>query len=260
MMLDLKRAMINFLKKEVEHRGFERVVFGLSGGLDSTVVAYLCQEAFGEGAKAVLMPSSKSSKQNFDDAMEIVEILKIPYEIVKLEEYEKIFSKYDKMDRVRYGNFCARLRMTILYDIAQRDGSLVVGTSNKSERMLGYGTIYGDLACAINPIGEIYKSDLFGFAKALGIPQKIIDKKPSADLYEGQTDEEELGLKYQEIDNILKKILEKDLVLDDLSLVFDMIETEYSENIVKDVLRRIQKNRFKLCHPTVFNPSVKEKI
>lgn len=259
-MFELKKMIINFLRQEVASRGFERVIFGLSGGLDSAVVGYLCQEAFGTNAKAVLMPSSKSSKQNFDDAKEVARILGIPYEIVELGAYESIFGKYEGMDRVRYGNFCARLRMSILYDIAQRDNSLVIGTSNKSERMLGYGTIYGDLACAINPIGEIFKSDLFEFAKFLGIPQKIIDKKPSADLYEGQTDEGELGLTYQEIDKILKKILEKELDFDNLSVVFDMIENEYSRNIVEDVLRRVQKNGFKLCHPAVFNPNAKEKI
>lgn len=259
-MLEMKKAMIDFLKKEVSSRGFERVVFGLSGGLDSAVVAYLCKEAFGDRAKAVLMPSSKSSKQNFDDALEIVKILKIPYEIVELKEYEDIFSQYERIDKVRYGNFCARLRMMILYDIAQRDGSLVIGTSNKSERMLGYGTLFGDLACAINPIGEVYKSDLFEFAKILGIPQKIIDKKPSADLYEGQTDEEELGLKYQEIDKILRKISEKEPNFENLSNLSDMIEIEYPKNIVENVLQRIQKNRFKLSHPAVFNPNAKEKL
>lgn len=259
-MLELKDRIISFLKYEVSSREFEKVVFGLSGGLDSAIVAYLCCEAFDKKAKAVLMPSSKSSKKNFEDAKKIVEILGISYEIVSLEAYEDIFEKYKGMDQVRYGNFCARLRMTILYDIAQRDRALVIGTSNKSERMLGYGTIYGDLACAINPIGEIYKSDLFKFAKFLGVPQDIIDKEPSADLYEGQTDEKELGLTYQEIDKILKKILEKELDFNKLTTVFDMIDSEYSKDTLNNVLRRIQKNGFKLCQPTVFNPNAKEKI
>lgn len=259
-MLELKKQIIDFLRYEVASRGYQRVVLGLSGGLDSAVVAYLCHEAFGENAKAILMPSSKSSKENFQDAKEIAQILKMPYEVITLEKYEEIFGKYEGMDRVRYGNFCARLRMSILYDIAQKEGDLVIGTSNKSERMLGYGTIYGDLACAINPIGEIFKSDLFKFAKFLGVPQKIIDKKPSADLYEGQSDEEELGLNYQKIDEILKKFLEKEIDFDNLSIVFDIIDNEYSKNIIEDVLRRIQKNRFKLCHPAVFNPDAKEKI
>lgn len=258
-MLELKEKIIDFLRREVACRGFEKVVFGLSGGLDSAVVAYLCQEAFQNKAKAILMPSSKSSKQNFEDAQEIVKILQIPYETVVLEKYEEIFADYEGMDRVRYGNFCARLRMCILYDIAQRDGALVIGTSNKSERMLGYGTIYGDLACAINPIGEIFKTDLFKFAKFLGIPQKIINKKPSADLYEGQSDEEELGLNYQKIDEILKKILEKEIDFNDLLFVFDMIEPEYSKDMIESVLRRVQKNGFKLCQPTVFDPDAKEK-
>lgn len=256
-MLELKEKIITFLRYEVTSRGFERVVFGLSGGLDSAVVAYLCDEAFGKNARAILMPSSKSSKENFQDAKEISQILNMPYEIIPLEKYEEIFGRYERMDRVRYGNFCARLRMCILYDVAQRDGALVIGTSNKSERMLGYGTIYGDLACAINPIGEIFKSDLFKFAKFLGISQKIIDKKPSADLYEGQSDEEELGLNYQNIDEILKKILEKEI---DLNTVCDMMNNEYSKDITENVLRRIQKNGFKLCQPTVFNPNAKEKI
>lgn len=259
-MQDLKNKMLDFLRYEVGSRGFKRVVFGLSGGLDSAVVAYLCKEAFGDNAKALLMPSSKSSKINLNDAKEIARNLEIPYEILSLEGYEKIFGKYEGMDHIRYGNFCARLRMCLLYDIAQREGALVIGTSNKSERMLGYGTIYGDLAYAINPIGEIFKSDLFEFAKFLGVPQKIIDKKPSADLYEGQTDEGELGLRYQEIDKILKKILEKEIDFDNLSTVFDMIENEYSKDIIESVLRRIHKNGFKHCMPTVFKPDAKENI
>lgn len=253
-MTNLKSRMIDFLRNEVIQRGFDRVVFGLSGGLDSAVVAFLCHEAFGENAKAVLMPTSKSAKQHFDDAMKIIEKLSLNYEVINLDKFEDIFLSYKNMNRVRFGNLCARTRMMLLYDIASRDNALVVGTSNKSERILGYGTIYGDLACAINPIGEVYKSDLYAFAEYLGIPIEIIQKKPSADLYEGQSDEDELGYSYEKIDGFLKKNLKNHKNIDNLLLDSAIIESEYSKEFVQSILERIQKNRFKLGVPKVFNP------
>lgn len=256
-MQKLKEQIIHFLQKEVEDRGFEKVVYGLSGGLDSAVVAFLCNEAFKDKAMAILMPTSKSSPQHYRDALKIVEQLQLKYQIINLERFENIFSSFENIDSLRFGNLCARTRMMLLYDVASREKALVVGTSNKSERVLGYGTIYGDLACAINPIGEIYKSDLFGFAKFLGIPMEIIQKKPSADLYEGQSDEEELGYSYEKIDNFLKKILKNNGDIDDLSLDSAIIESEYSKDFIQSVLERIQKNRFKLGVPKVFNPHTK---
>lgn len=253
-MTNLKSRMIDFLRNEVIQRGFDRVVFGLSGGLDSAVVAFLCHEAFGENAKAVLMPTSKSAKRHFDDAMKIIEKLSLNYEVINLDKFEDIFLSYKNMNRVRFGNLCARTRMMLLYDIASRDNALVVGTSNKSERILGYGTIYGDLACAINPIGEVYKSDLYAFAEYLGIPIEIIQKKPSADLYEGQSDEDELGYSYEKIDGFLKKNLKNHKNIDNLLLDSAIIESEYSKEFVQSILERIQKNRFKLGVPKVFNP------
>lgn len=253
-MKKLKEKMIDFLCDETHKRGFHNVVFGLSGGLDSAVVATLCKEAFGVNAIAVLMPTSKSSPQHYQDALKIIEILSLKYEIINLEKFEEIFSSFKEMDSLRFGNLCARTRMTLLYDIASREKALVIGTSNKSERMLGYGTIYGDLACAINPIGEIYKSDLYEFAKYLGIPREIIQKKPSADLYEGQNDEDELGYSYEKIDRFLKKILKNNGDIDNLLLDSAIIESEYSKDFIQSILERIQRNRFKLGVPKVFNP------
>ncbi len=250
----LKNKMIDFLRTEVSQRGFERVVFGLSGGLDSAVVAYLCHEAFGANAKAILMPTSQSSKQHYQDALKIIRKLLLSYEVINLEKFENIFLSYKDMNSLRFGNLCARTRMMILYDIASRDKALVIGTSNKSERILGYGTIYGDLACAINPIGEIYKSDLYVFAKHLGIPNEIIQKKPSADLYKGQSDEKELGYSYEKIDGFLKKILKNNKDIYNLVLDSAIIDDEYSQEFIQSILERIQKNRFKLGVSKVFNP------
>ncbi|GAA7258173.1 NAD+ synthase [Helicobacter pylori] len=250
----LKNKMIDFLRTEVSQRGFERVVFGLSGGLDSAVVAYLCHEAFGANAKAILMPTSQSSKQHYKDALKIIRKLLLSYEVINLEKFENIFLSYKDMNSLRFGNLCARTRMMILYDIASRDKALVIGTSNKSERILGYGTIYGDLACAINPIGEIYKSDLYVFAKHLGIPNEIIQKKPSADLYKGQSDEKELGFSYEKIDGFLKKILKNNKDIYNLVLDSAIIDDEYSQEFIQSILERIQKNRFKLGVSKVFNP------
>ena len=252
-MENLKKNMIIFLQNQTEQRGFDRVVFGLSGGLDSAIVALLCKEAFQDHAKAILMPSSKSSKENLEDALLMTEILKLPHELIPLKDYESIFSSYENMDKTRYGNLCARTRMMILYDFSHKDKALVVGTSNKTERLLGYGTIFGDLAYAINPIGDIFKSDLFEFAKFLKIPQRIIDKKPSADLYERQSDEEDLGFSYQEIDSFLKRIIQEKLDFYNPSIILDKMQTAFPADFMHKILKRINQNRFKIQAAPIFS-------
>lgn len=250
-MIRIKKEILSFLESEVRSRAFDRVVFGLSGGLDSAVVAHLLQEVFGKKATAVLMPSLKSSKRHFEDAMMLAQTLQLSYKIIPLEPYEEIFSTYEKIDNVRYGNFCARVRMMILYDLSYQERALVIGTSNKSERILGYGTIFGDLACAINPIGDIFKSDLFAFAQFLGVPKNIIEKKPSADLYEGQSDEEDLKWSYEEIDAFLKKVLQKGLDFGHCDEIFNQMKGEYDEGFLQEILQRIEKNTFKTQQPKI---------
>ena len=148
-------------------------------------------------------------------------------------------------DKLRIGNFSARMRMSVLYDISSREKSLVVGTSNKSELLLGYGTIFGDIACAINPIGEIYKSDEFEFAKLLGVPLSIINKAPSADLWEGQSDEAELGYSYKQMDDVLKLIVDENKSKEELLIL------GVEEKLIDLLNYRIKSNAFKGKLPTI---------
>ncbi|MFW3329077.1 NAD(+) synthase, partial [Aliarcobacter butzleri] len=147
----IKQYLISFLKDEVSKAGFEKVTVGLSGGLDSAVVAILCKEAFGKNLNCVLMPSQFSSQSSIEHAIEVCEKFDIRYDIVSIEPMVSAFLKNMDNDKLRIGNFSARMRMSVLYDISFKEKSLVVGTSNKSELLLGYGTIFGDIACAINP-------------------------------------------------------------------------------------------------------------
>ncbi len=162
---NIKIQLIDFLKSEVEKSGLEKVTVGLSGGLDSAVVAVLCKEVFGDKLNCVLMPSQFSSQSSTDHAVELCEKFNIKYEIISIAPMVESFINNMDEDKLRIGNFSARMRMSVLYDVSSREKSLVVGTSNKSELLLGYGTIFGDIACAINPIGQMYKSDEFEFAK-----------------------------------------------------------------------------------------------
>lgn len=242
---NIKKQLQEFLKIELAKTGLNRVTVGLSGGLDSAVVAVLCKETFGDNMSCVLMPSQFSSKESVDDAVELCEKFNIKYEIKSIAPMVEAYIQNMDEDKLRIGNFSARMRMSVLYDTSSRDKSIVVGTSNKSELLLGYGTIFGDIACAINPIGEMYKSDEFEFAKFLGVTDAIINKKPSADLWEGQSDEEELGYSYSQMDEVLK------LLVDENKTKEELLTLDYNEKLIDLLNYRIKANAFKGKLPVI---------
>ena len=244
---NIKLDLIKFLKDEVEKTGLKKVTMGLSGGLDSAVVAILCKEAFGDNLNCVLMPSQFSSQSSTDHAIEVCEKFNIKYEIISIEPIVSGFIKNMDEDRLRIGNFSARMRMSVLYDVSSREKSIVVGTSNKSEILLGYGTIFGDIACAINPIGQIYKSDEFEFARLLGVPESILNKAPCADLWEGQSDEEELGHSYKEMDDLLKAMI------DEKKSKEELINLGFEEEFINKIDYRVKSNAFKGKLPVIAN-------
>lgn len=244
---DIKQQLQNFLETELEKTGLSKVTVGVSGGLDSAVVAILCKETFGDNMSAVLMPSQFSSKSSIEDAIELCEKFDIKYEVKSIAPMVEAYIENMDEDKLRIGNFSARMRMSVLYDTSSRDKSIVVGTSNKSELLLGYGTIFGDIACAINPIGEIYKSDEFEFAKTLGVPESILNKKPSADLWEGQSDEEELGYSYKEMDIVLKLLVDENKNKD------EVIALGHDEILIDRLIYRIKSNAFKGKLPIIAN-------
>ena len=246
---NIKEQLTEFLKKEVSNTGLEKVVVGISGGLDSAVVAVLCKEVFGDNMHGALMPSKYSSQSSIDDAIELCEKFNISYETVNISSMvDGYFDNIEgKATSLRIGNLSARMRMSVLYDISARDNALVVGTSNKSEILLGYGTIFGDIACAINPIGQMYKSDEFEFAKYLGVCESILNKKPSADLWEGQSDEDELGYTYATMDKVLKELVDENISKDKL------IKNGVNEELINMLEKRIKTNAFKGKLPTIAN-------
>lgn len=240
----LQNKLLNFLKDYLKQSNTNGFSLGLSGGLDSAIVCLLCKKV--ANTYALIMPTHLSSNIHSNDALDFCKKFNIDYDIIDIEPILNAYEdKLGELHKIRMANLSARIRMTILYDHSAKFNTLVVGTSNKSERMLGYGTIYGDMACALNPIGEIYKSDLFPFAKYLEINQNIIDKAPSADLWENQSDEEELGFSYQKIDLVLKQI-DKGKNIDELKSIFE-------SKLVECVFERIKKNKFKLSLPPIAN-------
>ncbi len=240
----LEKFLINFLKDEVYKTSLSKAVMGLSGGIDSAVVAVLAKKAFGDDLLCVMMPSQFSSKESISDAKELCKKFGLRYEIVSIEPMLKAYIN-DSMNNLRIGNLSARLRMATLYDISARENALVIGTSNKSELLLGYGTLFGDLASAVNPIGDIYKSDIFKFAGYLGIPKSIISKPPSADLWENQKDEDDLGYSYEQIDKVLQKYVDERLSRDEL------LDIGFEEKLCDLVINKIYQNQFKRKPPVI---------
>jgi NAD+ synthase len=236
-----------FLIQEVTKAGFDHVIFGLSGGIDSALVAYLCADAFdARNVMALIMPYRTSNPENMEHARLIAEKLKIKYEISDISPtVDNFFQDDAEASLTRRGNRMARERMCILYDRSLKDNSIVIGTSNKTELLLGYGTIFGDLASAINPIGDLYKTQIMELADNFKIPREIIDKPPSADLWAGQTDEDEIGYSYQDIDRLLYYLV-------DLRYTDEMLkDIGFKTNMIRDIKQKIQRYQYKRRPPVI---------
>ena len=207
-------VITGFIASQLQQTGFTRLVVGLSGGVDSSTTAFLAARAVGaDNVLGVRMPYRTSAPDAEADAQRVVDALGCQTERVDItamaDPMLAMILGTEEETRVRRGNVMARLRMVVLYDRSAAFDALVIGTSNKTEALLGYGTLYGDMAAALQPIGDLYKSQLRAVADCLGVPQQILDKPPSADLWPGQTDEGELGASYDDLDRILYALVDR---------------------------------------------------
>jgi NAD+ synthase len=242
-----RRVIAGFIRGQLEQAGFERALLGLSGGIDSALVACLVAEAIGaERLLAVLMPYRTSSPTSRADAETVVAQLGCATELVEISAMVDgyfgsgtetgmgpIGSDRLTASALRRGNFAARMRMAVLYDRSVTWGGLVVGTGNKTESLIGYTTLFGDAACAFNPIGDLYKSQVRQLAVAIGVPDAIVRKAPSADLWPGQTDEDEGGFSYPMLDRLLFWRIDKRRSIEEMvGLGFDAAVVERVDRLV----------------------------
>jgi NAD+ synthase len=242
-----REILTGFIRSEVIRAGFSRAVINLSGGLDSALSCILAVEALGrENVLALRLPYRTSSPDSLEHAGLLIEQLQIPHETIEITDMvDPLIERDSNISKVRMGNIMARARMIVLYDKSEAFKALPIGTSNKTEILLGYSTLWGDMASAINPIGDLYKTQARQLSRALGIPAPIIDKPPSADLWVGQTDEDELGFTYEQVDRLLY------LLVDQRYSPQECIEEGFDEKFVNSVIRRVQRNQFKRMMPPI---------
>lgn len=243
----LRKILISFIRNEVEKVGVHRVVVGISGGVDSSLSAMLAAEALGpRQVLGIMMPYESSLPESLAHAEMVVRKSSIESLTVEITpQIDAYFARFPDADQKRRGNKMARERMTILYDHSARWNALVLGTSNKTELLLGYGTLYGDMASAINPLGDLYKTQVWALAEAVGVPDVIVQKKPSADLWVGQTDEGELGFSYREVDKLLY------LMVDGRYSRQELIEAGFPAPFIDEVTLRIMNSQFKRRLPVI---------
>ncbi len=241
------QILCRFIRNEIHRAGFGRAVVGLSGGIDSSTVAYLAARALGaENVLAVTMPYKTSSQATRRDSQAVVDQLGLPtVEVPITDQIDAYFTRFPDASQMRLANKCARERMTVLYDQSAAFEGLVVGTSNKSELLLGYGTQFGDMASAINPVGDLYKTQLYQLAACLGVPEQILGKTPSGDLWIGQTDEEELGFSYAEVDRMLV------LMVDRRWRRAELVRAGFDAEFVDRVAGIVRRNHYKRRMPVI---------
>lgn len=242
-----RKILTGFISSEIIRAGFSRAVIGLSGGIDSALSCYLTAEALGpENVLAVRMPYRTSSPDSLEHAQEMIDALGVQSLTFPITDMvEPVFERFPDADPVRRGNVMARARMIILYDQSEAFDGLVVGTGNKTEILLGYTTLFGDSASALNPIGDLYKTQVRQLARAMNVPEAVVNKPPSADLWVGQTDEGELGFTYAEVDRLLY------LLVDHRYSPEDCVEAGFSRAFVEEVVRRIRRYHFKRVLPPI---------
>ena len=248
--LNLKEVhseLVEFLRESFKKAGFSKAVLGLSGGIDSALVAYLLRDALGkENVLAIMMPYKSSNPDSLNHAKLVVEDLGINSKTIEITDMIDAYFKNEKeATSLRMGNKMARERMSILFDYSSKENALVVGTSNKTEIYLGYSTQFGDSACALNPIGDLYKTNIWDLSRYLKIPNELIEKKPSADLWEGQTDEQEMGLTYKEADQVLYRMLEEN------KTVKEILAEGFSKDLVDNIVRRMNRSEYKRRMPLI---------
>jgi NAD+ synthase len=236
-----------FIRGELYRAGFRKAVVGLSGGIDSTAVTYLAATALGaENVLAVMMPYKTSSDATRRDSRQVIDQLGVPsLEVPITDQIDAYFAQFPDANTLRRANKCARERMTVLYDQSAAFGGLVLGTSNKSELLLGYGTQFGDMASAVNPIGDVYKTQLRRLAAHLGVPASVLDKTPTGDLWVGQTDEDELGFRYADVDRLLA------LMVDERWTPAELVAGGFDAEFVARVARMVQRNQYKRRLPLI---------
>ena len=242
-----QKILVAFIRDAVTKVGYERAVIGLSGGIDSALSAFLAAKALGpENVLAIRMPYKTSSPESLSDAMAVVESLGIPCETFEITPMvDPLIAQWPDMSSLRKGNIMARTRMVVLYDQSSAFDGLVVGTSNKTETLLGYSTIYGDNAAAMQPIADLYKAQVRQLSEAMGVPGSVIEKAPSADLWEGQTDEDELGYSYDLADQLLY------LLVDQRYTVEDVVREGFEREFVERIWRKVRMNHYKRTMPNV---------
>lgn len=236
-----------FIRDEVSKVGVRKLVLGLSGGIDSALSAFLAARAMGpENVTGVIMPYRLSNPQSEKDARAVAGACGVRFEVVDISpQVDAYFERFPDADNLRRGNKMARERMTILYDHSAMLGALVVGTSNKTELLLGYGTLFGDMASAVNPLGDLFKTQVRQLSRFLGVPARVVDKAPSADLWAGQTDEEELGCAYETADAVLYRMIDCRFTPGELA------EEGFAPGLIDGIRRLVQRSQYKRRPPLI---------
>jgi NAD+ synthase len=248
----VRKMLVSFLREETLKTGAKRLVLGVSGGVDSAVVAALAAEALGpENVLGLFTPYRTTAGRSKADAEDVAKAFGIRLEEVPITaQVDAYFTGMPNVDKVRAGNKMARERKSIEYDRSWPDG-LVLGTSNKTELLLGYGTQFGDLACALNPVGDLYKTQLRELAAHVGVPAGVLSKPPSADLWEGQTDEDELGFTYEQADVLLYHLVDRRV------RPADLVAAGFDAALLAKIRERIRRNHFKRVMPLIAKVSLR---